>query len=712
MKLESNGALSCRMPKHPIPALLRSSGAVVIALALSGRCLGQSELPANTETAELTQTEPIALSTVPIPLPDNLDRFVKDRHKAVVLGKALFWDMQMGSDGRTACATCHWHAGADIRTRNTLEPGAIGGTFGPEGDDADGQRRLRNEAVQQFNAAGGPNQELRADQFPFHQVSDPDGSRQNNSVIRDSKAVVGSQGIPEADFVRIHEGIAREIGRSPDNPSVHQHGVPVRQVTGRNTPTTINAVFLDRLFWDGRARHHFNGVNPFGDLDSKAKILKKVVRNDFESKLKFLIQRYPGARRYERLIRRTPSLLHSFLPSQYHNGIESTEEVSILLNNAALASQAVGPVGSSVESGFTGRPFAEVGRKLISLRPLAQQKVHPNDSVLGPYANREVNGLDWGISYNKLISEAFHDDWWSAKTPTADGFTQMEANFSLFWGLSIMLYEATLISDQAPVDEFALGNKDALSPAAKRGMEIFFGAGRCINCHGGAEYAGAAISEVRRNRPNLVEFMAVQQGNAFYDGGFYNIGVRPTEEDLGVGATHPEFGPLSYAAQRQNGHNIGQDISVPPGARTAVRGAFKAPSLRNIELTGPYMHNGGMRTLTEVVQFYTRGADFFNRNLRDLDPDVDGIEELQNNPEGIADLVAFLEALTDERVRYNRAPFDHPELRIPNGHSSLQFGVAQDDEIRLPAVGAEGGAKIPTFEQLVPDDTESRLTHR
>ncbi len=53
-------------------------------------------------------------------MPSNLGDFVRDREAAIALGKALFWDMQAGSDGMTACATCHWHAGADARINNTL----------------------------------------------------------------------------------------------------------------------------------------------------------------------------------------------------------------------------------------------------------------------------------------------------------------------------------------------------------------------------------------------------------------------------------------------------------------------------------------------------------------------------------------------------------------------------------------------------------------
>ena len=188
--------------------------------------------------------------------------------------------------------------------------------------------------------------------------------------------------------------------------------------------------------------------------------------------------------------------------------------------------------------------------------------------------------------------------------------------------------------------------------------------------------------------------------NAFYDGGFYNIGVRPTLEDLGVGAEHPQFGPLSYTRQRQNGLDIGQDIRVRKGDRVAVDGAFKANTVRNAELTGPFMHTGGMLTLRQVVEFYTRGADFEKVNINDLDPDVNGISELQGNDDKIDAVVAFIKALTDERVRYERAPFDHPELVVPDG-AVVEDGVAKDINIVIPAVGLGGGEPIVPFEDRV-----------
>ena len=73
---------------------------------------------------ELQAREVDSLKTIPVELPAEIDAFVQDRDAALQLGKALFWDVQVGSDGVTACATCHYHAGVDNRTADlTLNPG-------------------------------------------------------------------------------------------------------------------------------------------------------------------------------------------------------------------------------------------------------------------------------------------------------------------------------------------------------------------------------------------------------------------------------------------------------------------------------------------------------------------------------------------------------------------------------------------------------------
>src|SRR4051812_13841841 len=90
----------------------------------------------------------VSLKTVSIPQPTGLDQYVQDSAALVLLGKALFWEMQAGSDGRTACASCHFHAGADHRLVNELS----------------GSAAVANSA-------------LTAADFPFHRLSDPANNR-------------------------------------------------------------------------------------------------------------------------------------------------------------------------------------------------------------------------------------------------------------------------------------------------------------------------------------------------------------------------------------------------------------------------------------------------------------------------------------------------------------------------------------------------------
>jgi hypothetical protein len=136
--------------------------------------------------------------------------------------------------------------------------------------------------------------------------------------------------------------------------------------------------------------------------------------------------------------------------------------------------------------------------------------------------------------------------------------------------------------------------------------------------------------------------------------------------------------------------------TVDAVTRQAVRGAFKVPGLRNVELTGPYMHNGGMATLMQVVDFYVRGGDFHEANISNLDPIINGIEGMKGREDMKAELVDFLRALTDERVRWERAPFDHPQLFVSDGHADRPAGhpkrsrVLADRLRELPAVGAAG----------------------
>ncbi len=213
-------------------------------------------------------------------------------------------------------------------------------------------------------------------------------------------------------------------------------------------------------------------------------------------------------------------------------------------------------------------------------------------------------------------------------------------------------------------------------------------------------------------------------GVALYDNGFYNTGVTRTAFDVGVGGTDPIIGkPLSFTEQYRmflQGQNPPDPFQVdpctfdipfdpnnchtPPTAnfRAAVNGAFKTPGLRNVELTGPYMHNGSMATLEQVVQFYNRGGNFENP---ELDPDI---EPLGLTGQEKADLVSFMKSLTDLRVRFSRAPFDHPTITIFNGHPGNQVAItakqpglgtnlAADDTFTIFATGKFGAGNLVPF---------------
>ena len=141
------------------------------------------------------------------------------------------------------------------------------------------------------------------------------------------------------------------------------------------------------------------------------------------------------------------------------------------------------------------------------------------------------------------------------------------------------------------------------------------------------------------------------------------------------------------------------------GLRLAVKGAFKTAGLRNVWLTGPYFHNGGKRTLGEVIEFYDDGGDFGIQTNPEKDPDIMnlGLTDQQR-----ADLERFLKSLTDQRLRNESAPYDHPELWVPHGHPGDNLQVAaQGDGVRatdnfeqVPAVGAGGRELLNEFGPL------------
>ncbi len=341
---------------------------------------------------------------------------------------------------------------------------------------------------------------------------------------------------------------------------------------------------------------------------------------------------------------------------------------------------------------------------MLSLRPLSGQQVASDDSLLASYRASSGDGLN-KASYAELIKTAFRSEWWNGtQTVSINGksYSQAEANFSLFFGLAVQMYEATLVSDKTPFDSYAEGNGSALTSQQAMGLGLFWGKGKCANCHGGAEFTNASIR--RKLITDRMSFMVMGDGNrAVYDEGFYNISVTRTAEDLGVGGKDPIGNPLSFSGVAKQSllkfnylENSLSNLLITPLTPISVNGSFKTPGLRNVELTAPYFHNGGTATLMQVVEFYNRGGNFAAANRADLDADIQPLGLSTQEKEA---LVAFLRSLTDERVRKHAAPFDHPQLFIANGHQGDTSAVSRDSSGRaqdawqvLGAVGRNGYA--------------------
>jgi hypothetical protein len=203
--------------------------------------------------------------------------------------------------------------------------------------------------------------------------------------------------------------------------------------------------------------------------------------------------------------------------------------------------------------------------------------------------------------------------------------------------------------------------------------------GKCGVCHSDNEMTTASV---RNTTGNLINPNNPAATPGLTDTGFINVGVRPTADDPGRGASI-NF-PLSFSEQALAGL-FGVVNPAPAVAVAQVGGAFKVPSLRNIALTAPYMHDGSIATLDGVIDFYERGGNFANPEL-DLNMAGAGVGGGNNR----TNVLAFLQALTDPRTVNDSAPFDHPELLIPNGGPDRPNADPAGAMIRLPATGADG----------------------
>ncbi|WP_165072699.1 cytochrome c peroxidase [Paludisphaera rhizosphaerae] len=448
----------------------------------------------------------------------DLAQFIKDADAAVALGKAFFWEMQAGSDFRrigdgkfvgTACASCHYRFGADPRDTNTARIPYVGWKeycldkdhkdlgFGEKQQPVDGLAKMirANQESRRLTDAPAPPPApedaagvatLRIDHpsdlknpvprgFPPHvrrrppgldaddeedEAEDCDEDRRKTPL----SLIVGSQGVEPRVFTRLveekspegtwwrEESVLRSPHgfRRPPQWSMFVDKRPgqsraFRQITTRNAPSVMNATFADRLFHDSRAESTFNGFSIFGDFDESEVLY--VRRVDAQGRL------------------------------------QAPMKSRIAIPRAALASQAVGPIVNDVEMSYVGRTFHDLAYKLLDAEVLGFQMVSEDDSVFSRHRgagwSKDKPGL--GKTYRELIQEAFRPEWCDeidASSETRTAFkvplllavhdagetpvtgTLMQADFSLYWGLSLMLYQSTLISNESPYDRMLRGSGD------------------------------------------------------------------------------------------------------------------------------------------------------------------------------------------------------------------------------------------------------------
>ncbi|QDV05705.1 Cytochrome c551 peroxidase precursor [Planctomycetes bacterium Poly30] len=294
--------------------------------------------------------------------------------------------------------------------------------------------------------------------------------------------------------------------------------------------------------------------------------------------------------------RSTPSVLnvayapHLFLDGRANDTFVDPDTGAVIsATGAALENQALGPLLSDKEMSTVGRTAAELAQEMHVMIPLADAEAIPQ--AMAQFINAQ--------RYPHLFERAFGDE-------DITGVRIAQALAS---------YMRTLVVTDVPFDRFLAGDSSALTAQERAGHDLFHGAARCSECHGG---------------PLLTDFA------------FHNIGVDPVGDDTG---------------REQASHDLGD------------RGKWKTPGLRAVELTAPYFHDGSAATLEDVVEFYDIGGLHTAPNLAPQMVPL-GLSSAEK-----AALVAFLKRpLTDPRLALEQVPFDRPRLFSESSRAPLTFG--------------------------------------
>jgi cytochrome c peroxidase len=191
---------------------------------------------------------------------------------------------------------------------------------------------------------------------------------------------------------------------------------------------------------------------------------------------------------------------------------------------------------------------------------------------------------------------------------------------------AIATFERTLLSGNSPFDRYRAGDSRALSPAQVRGSRVFFQKAACDKCHLGPELTEGSYEFDERSI--RLRQGPMKLGFNFTDGSYQNVGI-------GMDRPDPDLGRYLVTGREED------------------KGAFKTPTLREVEHTAPYMHDGSLKTLEDVVEYYDRGGiknPHLNRRIRPLH--LTAAEK--------TDLVAFLKSLSGEGWQQITLPEEFP----------------------------------------------------
>ena len=250
----------------------------------------------------------------------------------------------------------------------------------------------------------------------------------------------------------------------------------------------------------------------------------------------------------------------------------------------------------------------------FSLENQVWQPVLAHSEMAMPSFGFTIKKLELIPGYKKLFNEAF----------TAEGINMVT------FGKAIASYERALVSANSPFDKWYYGgDENAVNEKVKKGFEIFIGKGNCISCH-----------SVGKNEA------------LFFDNKLHNTGIGYSESMglLKSNKTKVQLAPGEYVDvdnsiitsvnQQRKKNDLGlYSITENPSHRWL----YKTPTLRNISMTAPYMHNGIFSNLDEVINFYNDGG-FKNELLSPMIKKLHLSENEKNN------LKSFLNSLVGENI--------------------------------------------------------------